>query len=415
MFILALNEGNIYFDADKLNQHRRHSESVIGRMVQERRLRSFFSEMQMVHEYVFANYRLRDDFTNRWREYIVNQWHDFQPEKSLEELEKYYPLSEMENRLRIKSEGSIYKESNVMLPHKLSSRSIDITELVEYEDELRRIDLQIADVSAEQLPNLFKDLPLEVFGWLTLQEQDEFPNIKNYLPTMPPEEIQVYWAGGSGDRLLKQSLAFVESVVQYARSEFNLVDLSDLRLLDFGCGWGRLLRLFYKYIPTTNLYAVDAWESSLQHCKDCNIRANIAKVDEICVGIPFGVEFDLIISLSVFTHLSKRSADAALNALRESIDEDGLLIITVRPKEYIRYYLSLHDSSESPDDLESKYEEDGFVFTPHKREPFDGDITYGDTFISIDYIRKNWREWHIVDTQINAIDPYQMIVVLKPG
>jgi glycosyltransferase involved in cell wall biosynthesis len=319
-----------------------------------------------------------------------------------------------ESNLKIQTNTSICTQPNGLTRRELVRVPRDNIELAEYEKILQQIEIQIADVSAAEVPNLFRDLPLGVFGWLTLQEQNQYPNIKDFLPSMPTDEIQLKWTGASGKILLEQSIAFMESVVQYARREFNSDDLSELKLLDFGCGWGRLLRLLYKYIPTINLFAVDAWEPSLHHCNNNKVRANIAKIEEICVEIPFEDKFDLVISFSVFTHLSKRSAEAALKALRASIDDNGLMIVTVRPKEFIPEFLSQYDVAASAEEIERLYQEDGFVFIPHNREPVDGDITYGDTFISVDYIKMNWSDWRIVETQINAIDPYQKLIVLKP-
>ena len=123
-----------------------------------------------------------------------------------------------------------------------------------------------------------------------------------------------------------------------------------------------MLRLFYKYIPLENLYAVDPWESSLKHCQSCGIQANLARIDEISPTIPFNVKFDLVIAFSVFTHLSERSALAGQRALRQAIDDHGLLVITLRPFEYIRYFLTQHTVGASAEDLEKLYKEDGFVF-----------------------------------------------------
>jgi glycosyltransferase involved in cell wall biosynthesis len=288
------------------------------------------------------------------------------------------------------------------------------SQFVNYDEILSQIEFRILDASPDEVPQIFKDVPLDIFGQLTLQEQDQYPNIREFLPSMPTEEIQLNWTGASGETLLKQSIAFVESVVEYTKSEMNVEYLSNLKLLDFGSGWGRLLRLFYKYVPTFNLYAVDAWETSLEHYKQSNLKGEILQINEICEEIPFETNFDLIISFSVFTHLSRRSSQAAINAMRRSINDDGLLILTVRPKEFIPFFLAQNEIVASAKELDKRYEDEGFVFFPHNREPFDDDITYGDTFISVDYIEKNWRGWRILESRVNPIDPYQKLIVLKP-
>jgi len=286
--------------------------------------------------------------------------------------------------------------------------------LEEYEKLLEAIDKHIVNASPQDIPHLFKEIPLEVFGELSLQQQDKYPNIKRFFPLMPSEEIQVNWTGSHGRTLLKQSIAFVKTVVEYCKSEFGTEDLSKLYLLDYGCGWGRLIRLFYKYIPTTQIYAVDAWEFPLKICHDCNVKANFAKIDDTCKEIPFNVKFDVVIAFSVFTHLSKRAGEAALNAIRRSIKDDGIFVLTVRPADYWKVHATLWNPQIRVGDLIRQHEENGFVFIPHNREPIDGDITFGDTTISIDYIKDNWTEWQLINYTINSIDPYQVVVLMKP-
>ena len=397
LILNVIKGGKVYYEAQPLNYHRRHEASIVGKILSDKsdtQLREFFHDFYINNLYTIRNFRLIPDFFTKLENYIRELWHTLAPDKPYNEIVRYLPIDEMKKEFH--QNIAIYNE------------------LIEYDHILKQIDLKISNASAEEVPYLFKDIPLNVFGLLALQKQNQYPNTQKFFPSTPVEEIQLKWTGASGEILIKQSVAFVETVIRCAKSKFCLEDLSDLKLLDFGCGWGRLIRLFYKYIPTTNLYAVDAWDTSLQYCMDSNIKANIAKIEEICTEIPFGVNFDLVISFSVFTHLSKRATEAALKALRKSIDDNGLLIITIRPFEYIRYFLNRNNVKASAEDLEKLYQEDGFVFVPHNRKPIDGDITYGDTFISVDYIKKKWRDWCLVNSQINAVDPHQRLIVLKP-
>ncbi len=57
----------------------------------------------------------------------------------------------------------------------------------------------------------------------------------------------------------------------------------------------------------------------------------------------------------------------------------------------------------------------GFAYIPHFREPIDGDITYGDTSMSIDWLSREFPEWKIEATDCSPEDPYQLRVFLPPG
>ena len=42
-----------------------------------------------------------------------------------------------------------------------------------------------------------------------------------------------------------------------------------------------------------------------------------------------------------------------------------------------------------------------------------GEQTFGETAISLDYIDKTWSDWKVVACDLNLIDPYQLIVFLE--
>lgn len=285
----------------------------------------------------------------------------------------------------------------------------------EYEGMLKMIDERIMTVNEQDIPKLFNDIPFSVFGELSLQEQNTYMRIKEFFPPMASEEIQTNWTGSHGATLLRQSLAFVSSVGDFYKARTGANDLSKLNILDFGCGWGRLIRLFYKFIPETQIFGVDAWEESLKTCRDYKVRANLAKIDDICKEIPFTEKFDIVYSFSVFSHLSERAATAALNAIRKSIKDDGVLVLTVRNYDYWKMHATSWEASTNVDRMIRQHVKEGFAYIPHNRQKIDGEVTFGDTSISMEYIQDNWTDWKMIDYKINLEDPYQSLVFLEPS
>ena len=57
----------------------------------------------------------------------------------------------------------------------------------------------------------------------------------------------------------------------------------------------------------------------------------------------------------------------------------------------------------------------GFAFVPHQRAPIDGDITYGDTSMTVDYLAREFPFWRIVRTRTSAEDPFQTFLLLLPA
>ena len=138
--------------------------------------------------------------------------------------------------------------------------------LVEIDRELQKIDSKIDAVADEQLHKLFSGIPLEIFGQIQVDRPDRYSQVMERLPVMPEDQVQINWTGSAGHVLMKQSISFIELVVT-AYHAYSGKSLSDANVLDFGCGWGRLIRLLYKYVPAQNIYGVDPWDLSIDICK----------------------------------------------------------------------------------------------------------------------------------------------------
>jgi 2-polyprenyl-3-methyl-5-hydroxy-6-metoxy-1,4-benzoquinol methylase len=111
-------------------------------------------------------------------------------------------------------------------------------------------------------------------------------------------------------------------------------DISMAKVLDFVCGWGRLIRLLYKLTSVDNIYGVDPWDRSIEICTNDGVKGNLALSEYVPETLPFDEQFDLIFAFSVFTHLSEKTTYKVLSTLRNYISKDGLLVITIRPREH---------------------------------------------------------------------------------
>jgi glycosyltransferase involved in cell wall biosynthesis len=382
-----IKDGEVAYEPEKLNYHRRHSESVIGKILQNKKTEAFFQEFFMVQDYVFKNYKLAPDFPAKWEAYLRQLWHDFYPERPFQELNSVYPFDEMRARLT---------------PNSPSAPLV-------LEDELAAIDRQMEAAEPLAVPALFANIPLDAFGKLLLDVPTKYPNMKAFFPSMPSDQVQDNWTGSHGETLLRQSVAFINSIVtSYSTLTGRSIDTASI--LDFGCGWGRLIRLLYKIVPVQNIYGVDPWDESINLCRQYGIKGNLAVSDYVPQSLPFERTFDMIFAFSVFTHLSEKTTQTVLKTLRKYIAEDGLLVITIRPKEYWNYF---QNGVLAPAMLKN-HDETGYAFTPHNRPAVDGDITYGDTSMSIPYIIRNFPQWKIENQICNNADPYQILVFLKP-
>lgn len=279
-----------------------------------------------------------------------------------------------------------------------------------FDDQLHEIDRKIASTPPIEIPRLFADIPLDIFGYMLLDVPSQYPNIKAFFPSMASDAVQDHWTGTHGIASLNLSLAFVKTLI-LGYETITGMDIESAVVLDFGCGWGRLIRLLYKFVPFENIYAVDPLETSIEECEQHGVKANIALSEWVPKSLPFERQFDLIYAFSVFTHLSEKTVHIVLSTLRKYIAEKGLLVLTVRPKEF----WAIDNHGDFASKMMRLHEEKGFAFNPQDRPPIDGDITYGNASISPYYFERNFPPWKLVKVEYNIVDPYQVILFFQPA
>jgi len=280
--------------------------------------------------------------------------------------------------------------------------------MIKYKTILNQAEAFAAKNQSHQAIMKLREFSLDEFGMVLANLPVDCPNLVKILPSMASESVQRNWTGNSGLPLLQQSLAFMRSLDAGCK-KYTGKGLGG-SILDYGCGWGRLLRLALYYSDPAQLYGIDPWDESIKLCEQAGLSANLALCDYLPTSLPFGdTKFDCIYAFSVFTHLSERAALTAMKACAPRLKADGLLAITVRPE---HYWDCIEDIGVRQKMLEVHLGR-GFAFMPHNRASIDGDITYGDTSISFDYIKNRWTDWTVAGYDYNCIDGPQVIVFLK--
>jgi glycosyltransferase involved in cell wall biosynthesis len=98
-YVHALAGGSLAYTPQKLNGHRRHEASVVGKLLKQNRVADFFREFALVQGEIFGRYPLREGFEQKWERYLRDQWQGFFPGRPFAELEEFYPFASIRARI----------------------------------------------------------------------------------------------------------------------------------------------------------------------------------------------------------------------------------------------------------------------------------------------------------------------------
>jgi SAM-dependent methyltransferase len=285
-------------------------------------------------------------------------------------------------------------------------------------DQLDPIERACADGPSDDYSR-FRGLDDDVWALLLSKEFACYPNILAFLPDVPDPAVQQLWNGTSGIELAAQGSAFYTKV-KARFGEHAQRPLADARVLDFGCGWGRLTRFFARDVAPGSLLGCDPVQGIVDACRRSRVPARFERSEFVPERLPFEDEFTLAFAFSVFTHLSEPAHLACLRALHGSLAPDALLILTIRPTGYLSSSAELRQALESFGGYPALRRGDPlYLFAPHEADAghpqYGGEaMHYGETVVMLEYVRQRWSDmFELVEVDFLISDPQQVMVTLR--
>lgn len=171
------------------------------------------------------------------------------------------------------------------------------------------------------------------------------------------------------------------------------------RILDFGCGCGRVLRHLRGALrPDQELIGVDVDAEAIGWV-NANLPGVSAHVQGQLPPSPIADEaIDLIVNQSVFTHLPEDVGRAWLADLRRMLKPGGIAVLSFHGRSVWREFREAMRTEGSPEaDLlhaDSGFHRNGFFYRAG-RNPFEGALPeyYGTAIHTIDYVDTEWQRY----------------------
>ena len=239
------------------------------------------------------------------------------------------------------------------------------------------------------------------------------------VPPYPLPNVDLIWrvAGHRSpeefERSGRQSVHDIERALASVDARLSWFD----RVLDFGCGCGRVLRWLDDLAAATELHGVDIDEEAIAWVREslpfvqAHVGPHLPPLD-----FPDG-HFDLIVNHSVFTHIDEAYQDAWLEELRRVAKPGGLVLLTVSGEHPFEGLESdWRRAGADPRRLRRRFEAEGIVYIEDDDwvgGPFPD--FYHSTFHGPWYVFAHWRRWFEVRAYLvrGALD-FQDLIVLRP-
>ena len=154
------------------------------------------------------------------------------------------------------------------------------------------------------------------------------PDSRPDLPGFPSEEVQRRIHGTVFERAMRGALALRYHAFRSLRRVVGKPIVPDMRVLDFGCGWGRVLRVLLKDFHTSGLHGTDLDPEVIELARELLPEVSFAVNDRLSPLVYRDRSFDLIFVNSVFSHLAERNFWFWIEELTRVLEPGGVLVFT---------------------------------------------------------------------------------------
>lgn len=226
---------------------------------------------------------------------------------------------------------------------------------------------------------------------------------------VPPPRLR-YRVHGRFDA--QSYLAVARTIASDVRAAVELTgrDLYSFeRVLDFGCGSGRVLWNFRDHPASCTFVGTDIDREAIAWC-----RGHLSAIARFDTNDPLPPtrysegEFDLIYGVSVFTHLDEEYQNAWLTELQRITKPGGHLVLTIHGTVSAR---------KLPSAQEAALATSGFLFVTHETGWMKRDGLpdyYQVAFHTQEYVRREWGKFFDILAYVeHAINAHQDAVVLR--
>ncbi|MDR2580211.1 MAG: class I SAM-dependent methyltransferase [Fibromonadaceae bacterium] len=249
------------------------------------------------------------------------------------------------------------------------------------------------------------------------------------MPGFPDLEFQKNSVGSRGANDLKlEPYRFTSAVRKYAK-QLGVAINENAKLLDFGVGWGRMIRFFFKDLPSDNLFGTDTWSLMVDKCNQLLPSGNYF-VNKPHPPTEFADNtFDIIIAYSVFSHLRADAAEMWIKEFSRILKPNGIVVATTQGIQFLdlieqiqknpkqtennNWHRSLLNGFGAPiEEYRKKYSNGEFLYAPTGGGDALDNSFYGEAVVPEKYVKEIFGK-HLVFRNFSEDKNSQAVFVLQ--
>ncbi len=253
------------------------------------------------------------------------------------------------------------------------------------------------------LPDRFREIPDDVWLDVLLQTTVQ-PQVQGFtFPRYPNTKVQEAFVGSSLAQAMQEAFSFYVIATRYAAALGAPIS-ADSRFLDFGVGWGRFPRIFWKDIPAANLFGCDVDPEILAICEATGVPGSYDRIYPHG-KLPYPDQFfGGGVAYSVFTHLSREAHLHWKQELARVLRPGAVFCMTLEPRRFINFLdeIPLNPPSEWHAALQKyagetaafrrQYDDGGFIYLPTGGGAYRPAADYGDAIVPPSFIEREWAD-----------------------
>jgi SAM-dependent methyltransferase len=279
--------------------------------------------------------------------------------------------------------------------------------------------------TCRDLPESFRSMSDD--AWLeTLLATTTKPIVNGFcFPRFPDPSIQVAFVGTESEMAIREAFNFYLVSDGYSRALGMPLTL-DRNFLDFGVGWGRFPRIFWKDVRASNLYGCDVDPDALALCRKTGVPGTFDRLYPRG-RLPYpDRHFDGGIAYSVFTHLSEDAHTHWMCELARVMRPGAVFCMTLEPRRFAEFieqipdkpltdwHIGLKRFAGEGNRLRAEFDAGQLAYLPTGGGMHRQASEYGDAIVPPDFIEREWGHAFALRAYIDDPSRYwQAVAVMQ--